>query len=216
MADIQTIVMPKWGLAMQEGMVAAWHVNVGDTLTKGQEIMDIETSKIANVFESPAAGKLRRRLLDAGEKVPVGALMRVDRRRRRPERRDRRLRRRVPGAVQEAARRHGDRQGPRPETASSAAAACATSGWAMPPACRWSSLRAMAAFSTTEPLQPARPGREAHQPTASICRATAAPARSGDGTGSSSAATARFVKALSADRPSWSATPWGRLALLWP
>ena len=53
MADIQTIVMPKWGLAMQEGMVAAWHVNVGDTLAKGQEIMDIETSKIANVFESP-------------------------------------------------------------------------------------------------------------------------------------------------------------------
>jgi pyruvate dehydrogenase E2 component (dihydrolipoamide acetyltransferase) len=77
MADIQTIVMPKWGLAMQEGMVAAWHVNPGDTLAKGQEIMDIETSKIANVFESPAAGKLRRRLVDAGETVPVGALLGV-------------------------------------------------------------------------------------------------------------------------------------------
>ena len=28
-SGIQTIVMPKWGLAMQEGMVAAWHVDAG-------------------------------------------------------------------------------------------------------------------------------------------------------------------------------------------
>ena len=76
-SGIQTIVMPKWGLAMQEGMVAAWHVNPGDTIAKGQEIMDIETSKIANVYESLATGKLRRRLVEAGETVPVGALLGV-------------------------------------------------------------------------------------------------------------------------------------------
>ncbi len=29
MSDIETIVMPKWGLAMQEGMVAKWHVAEG-------------------------------------------------------------------------------------------------------------------------------------------------------------------------------------------
>ncbi len=74
---IQPIVMPKWGLAMQEGMVAAWHVKPGDVISKGQEIMDIETSKIANVFESLASGKLRRALVDAGETVPVGALLGV-------------------------------------------------------------------------------------------------------------------------------------------
>jgi pyruvate dehydrogenase E2 component (dihydrolipoamide acetyltransferase) len=74
---IQPIVMPKWGLAMQEGMVAAWHVKPGDVIAKGQEIMDIETSKIANVFESLASGKLRRALVDAGETVPVGALLGV-------------------------------------------------------------------------------------------------------------------------------------------
>jgi len=38
MAEIQTIVMPKWGLAMQEGMLAAWHVAEGQDVTKGQEI----------------------------------------------------------------------------------------------------------------------------------------------------------------------------------
>ena len=74
---IQAVVMPKWGLAMQEGMVAQWHVEEGATISKAQEIMDIETSKIANVFESPASGRLRRRVTGAGETVPVGALLGV-------------------------------------------------------------------------------------------------------------------------------------------
>ncbi len=77
MSEIQTIVMPKWGLAMQEGMLAAWHVEEGATVSKGQEIADIETSKIANAFESPVSGKLRRILVTGGETVPVGALLGV-------------------------------------------------------------------------------------------------------------------------------------------
>lgn len=74
---IQPIVMPKWGLAMQEGMLASWHVAEGQEVKKGQEIADIETSKIANAFESPASGPLRRRLVGEGETVPVGALLAV-------------------------------------------------------------------------------------------------------------------------------------------
>jgi pyruvate dehydrogenase E2 component (dihydrolipoamide acetyltransferase) len=74
---IKTIVMPKWGLAMQEGMVAKWLVEEGAAIDAGQEILDIETSKIANVYESPVAGPLRRRLVGEGETVPVGALLGV-------------------------------------------------------------------------------------------------------------------------------------------
>jgi pyruvate dehydrogenase E2 component (dihydrolipoamide acetyltransferase) len=77
MAEIQPIVMPKWGLAMQEGMLAAWHVAEGQDVAKGEEIADIETSKIANTFESPVSGTLRRRLVGEGETVPVGALLAV-------------------------------------------------------------------------------------------------------------------------------------------
>ena len=74
---IRPIVMPKWGLAMQEGMVARWLVEEGAEIKGGDEIVDIETSKIANVFESPVAGPLRRRLVGEGETVPVGALLAV-------------------------------------------------------------------------------------------------------------------------------------------
>jgi pyruvate dehydrogenase E2 component (dihydrolipoamide acetyltransferase) len=74
---IRPIVMPKWGLAMQEGMVAKWLVEEGAEIRQGQEIVDIETSKIANVFESPVGGPLRRVVTPAGETVPVGALLAV-------------------------------------------------------------------------------------------------------------------------------------------
>ena len=74
---IKPILMPKWGLAMQEGMVAKWLVGEGAEIEAGDEILDIETSKIANVFESPVAGRLRRVVVGEGETVPVGALLGV-------------------------------------------------------------------------------------------------------------------------------------------
>ena len=75
--QIRPIVMPKWGLAMQEGMVAKWLVGEGAEISAGDEILDIETSKIANVFESPVGGPLRRIVVGEGETVPVGALLGV-------------------------------------------------------------------------------------------------------------------------------------------
>jgi pyruvate dehydrogenase E2 component (dihydrolipoamide acetyltransferase) len=72
---ITTITMPKWGLTMTEGMVAAWHVESGVAINAGQEIMEIETPKITNVYESPAAGRLRRLVAPQGATVPVGGLL---------------------------------------------------------------------------------------------------------------------------------------------
>ena len=70
---IRPIVMPKWGLAMQEGMVAKWLVEEGAEIRSGDEILDIETSKIANVYESPVAGPLRRRLVQLAQAGKPGS-----------------------------------------------------------------------------------------------------------------------------------------------
>jgi len=77
MSEIKAITMPKWGLAMEEGIVAKWAVNEGDVISPGEEILDIETSKIANVYESPVSGILRRKIASDGDILPVGALMAV-------------------------------------------------------------------------------------------------------------------------------------------
>lgn len=74
---IVAVTMPKWGLAMSEGTVVAWHTQEGAVIAAGDELMDIETTKITNVFESPVAGHLRRRVVAAGATVPVGALLAV-------------------------------------------------------------------------------------------------------------------------------------------
>jgi pyruvate dehydrogenase E2 component (dihydrolipoamide acetyltransferase) len=75
--DIESIIMPKWGLAMEEGALTKWAVAVGQKISKGQEIADIETTKIANVFESPASGVIRRLVAPEGATLPVGALLAV-------------------------------------------------------------------------------------------------------------------------------------------
>ena len=75
--DIKPITMPKWGLAMSEGLVTAWHIEVGSIVEKGDPALDIETEKITNEFLSPASGVLRRQLVDVGDTVPVGGLLGV-------------------------------------------------------------------------------------------------------------------------------------------
>ena len=71
------IIMPKWGLSMQEGRLAEWHVKEGDVIAPGQEIMDVETDKIANVVEAADGGLLRRRVGAEDTVYPVRALLGV-------------------------------------------------------------------------------------------------------------------------------------------
>lgn len=74
---ISPLTMPKLGLTMKEGSVAAWHVEPGGTVTEGEPVADIETSKITAAYDSPVSGVLRRQVVALGQVLPVGTLIGV-------------------------------------------------------------------------------------------------------------------------------------------
>lgn len=77
MSDIRPIEVPKWGLTMEEGTLSTWLVQEGQAFSKGDELCEIETSKIANALEATFDGVLRRVLVEPGTTLPVGALLAI-------------------------------------------------------------------------------------------------------------------------------------------
>lgn len=65
--------MPKLGLTMTEGQIVEWPVAGGQRFGAGDVIVIVETEKIANEVEAPAAGELLEILVQPGETVAVGA-----------------------------------------------------------------------------------------------------------------------------------------------
>lgn len=64
------IVLPKWGMGIDEGTIVQWLKADGDVVTQGESIVEIETAKATQEVESPASGILRI-LLGEGETLPV-------------------------------------------------------------------------------------------------------------------------------------------------
>lgn len=67
------VVLPKWGVTMQEATLTKWQVSPGDEVEEGQALADVETDKIDAELEAPAAGVVTELLVEAGAVVAVGA-----------------------------------------------------------------------------------------------------------------------------------------------
>jgi pyruvate dehydrogenase E2 component (dihydrolipoamide acetyltransferase) len=69
------IVMPRLSDSMEEGTVLQWMKQVGDEVSVGEELVEIETDKANMVYESDAAGTLIEVLASEGETRPIGEVI---------------------------------------------------------------------------------------------------------------------------------------------
>ena len=67
----EAILMPRLSDTMTEGVIAAWHKNVGDVVKKGDLLAEIETDKATMELESYQEGVLLHRGGNDGAKLQV-------------------------------------------------------------------------------------------------------------------------------------------------
>ncbi len=71
----EVVLMPRLSDTMEEGVIAAWHKNVGDAVKKGDILAEIETDKATMELESYKNGTLLHIGAQKGEKIPVNGLL---------------------------------------------------------------------------------------------------------------------------------------------
>jgi len=64
--------MPALGMAQETGTLIQWLKSAGDSVTKGEPLMEIETDKATVEIEAPASGTLSSITAQAGDVIPVG------------------------------------------------------------------------------------------------------------------------------------------------
>jgi pyruvate/2-oxoglutarate dehydrogenase complex dihydrolipoamide acyltransferase (E2) component len=73
----EEVILPKWGLTMEEGTVRLWHKREGEAVAEGEALADVETDKISNELPAPISGILARILVAAEDTVPVGTTLAI-------------------------------------------------------------------------------------------------------------------------------------------
>jgi pyruvate dehydrogenase E2 component (dihydrolipoyllysine-residue acetyltransferase) len=71
------VIMPALELAQETGKILKWIKSPGDSVSKGEPLLEIETDKVTVEVEAPASGILRDVTAGVGDVVPVGKTIAV-------------------------------------------------------------------------------------------------------------------------------------------
>lgn len=72
---ISEVLMPKLGQTMEEATVEKWHKNEGETIQRGEVLLEITTDKATLEVESYVTGVLRKIIAPEGTTLPVNAVI---------------------------------------------------------------------------------------------------------------------------------------------
>jgi pyruvate dehydrogenase E2 component (dihydrolipoamide acetyltransferase) len=73
----QEIVLPQWGMEMQDATVVKWLKREGDSVQEGEPLVELETAKIETEMESTASGVLAHILVPEGATVPIRTVLAI-------------------------------------------------------------------------------------------------------------------------------------------
>ena len=69
------VMLPQWGMNMEDGLLVKWLVKEGDAVEKGQALVEVETAKINSELEAPEAGLVAHIMVSEGTTVDVGTIV---------------------------------------------------------------------------------------------------------------------------------------------
>ena len=72
---MKEIVVPKWGLTMDEAVLVCWFKKVGDEVREGEEIAEMETDKTSGNIESQVSGRIVELLVEEGAPIEAGQVI---------------------------------------------------------------------------------------------------------------------------------------------
>ena len=71
------VLLPQWGMNMEDGTLTKWLVSEGDEIAQGQPLVEVETAKINSELESPASGIVAHIIAAEGSLAKVGEIIAV-------------------------------------------------------------------------------------------------------------------------------------------
>ena len=71
------VLLPQWGMNMEDGTLTKWLVSEGDEIAEGQPLVEVETAKINSELESPTTGVVAHIIAAEGSLVKVGEIVAV-------------------------------------------------------------------------------------------------------------------------------------------
>ncbi len=71
------VLLPKWGMGMNDGTIVKWLKQEGDPVEEGDPLCEIESAKVNADVEAPGAGTLAQVVVPEGMTVDTGSLLAV-------------------------------------------------------------------------------------------------------------------------------------------
>lgn len=76
---MRDVLLPQWGMGMQEGEIVEWWVSIGDPVDEDDDLVDVEAEKATGTVKAPCAGVVKELYGSPGERISVGHLLcRID------------------------------------------------------------------------------------------------------------------------------------------